>query len=170
MPGESSPTRCYPMVIFRNCKLGLHHSPVLLVELALAAWGVKAEDTIFNHCFHILACNLGPMEMTCAAHIVTKRACLRDILIKGLQHARPSLAWPDTIEAWVGTPDQGITRLANRAAPATDWKAWGSPDWPDWQQIGSAWDGAPAEPETDWNAAAHGRQTGCNSSSSSMDQ
>ena len=61
-PGSHSHTKCFPWVVARHCYLGMQHHPLICIELALAAWGRKAELDMASLGPPILACSLGALE------------------------------------------------------------------------------------------------------------
>ena len=64
-PGQPAHCKCIPWVVGRICNLSMIHHPLLVVELALAAWGMKVEETMLDlqlNAKDILECNLGLLE------------------------------------------------------------------------------------------------------------
>ena len=61
-PGRHHHTKCFPWVVARRCYLGMQHHPLICIELALAAWGRRAEIEMANLGPPILACSLGALE------------------------------------------------------------------------------------------------------------
>ena len=64
-PENPSHRKRIPWVMGRMCNLSMIHHPLLIVELALAAWGMKVEEAMLDlelNAKEIFECNLGLLE------------------------------------------------------------------------------------------------------------
>lgn len=108
-PGQHSHTKCYPWVIGNFCKTGMHHPPLILIELAFGAWEQRAEDLLPKIDADILACNMGAMArpglgMTSdSPEAVRKmREEVREPLLESLRLSGQSADWIEVIDTWIG--------------------------------------------------------------------
>ena len=112
-PGRYSHTKCYPWVISQYCKTGMHHPPLILVELALGAWGMKAEEHLPRFGNDLLACNLGAMESPGNSATPLALRKMRADVVKPMCQALCRAGQPETwlglMNAWAGDPADAPT-------------------------------------------------------------
>ena len=144
-PGEHSHTKCIPWVMGKTCNLSMIHHPVLIIELALAAWGMKVEKVLPSLEDQVLACKLGLLGKH-GLNLFTKRQTAAVALKAALPERFHSL-----LSEWV-----------ERCRPAVETDLWGNPlstptaaeeesQVPEVPNMGTAYHGRQTLPEQCWS-------------------
>ena len=108
-PGQFSHTECYPWVIGKHCGLGMHHNPLIVVELALAAWGKLAETNMPAFGPERTQCNIGPLHHSFGPHWLHMRTTMEEELKVALQAGHASQDWTSYLNSWACHVKHGET-------------------------------------------------------------
>ena len=88
-PGqEPRHTLCIPCVLRPNSSFRVQHQPTILVELALAAWGIPVESWLRQPGPHTLTCGLGALDPS-PIQSAEQRKAVTGMLSKALQSTWP---------------------------------------------------------------------------------
>ena len=103
-PGPYSHTKCYPWVIGNFCKTGMQHPPLILIELAMAAWEMTAEVSLLDIEPSSLACKMGAMsrpgpDMTPEALLKMRQEVGTPMLDSLMKDGQPG-SWQDDVAEW----------------------------------------------------------------------
>ena len=150
-PGPYSHTKCYPWVIGNLCKTGMHHPPLILIELAMGAWEMTAEVSLPKIEQSSLACKLGAMsrpgpDMTREALLHLREEVGRAML-EDLERAMQPQSWIGLVKKWQASVNERLP--ADRPG---HWQT--TPDRPDDRPDAAAADGGEMPPKED-AAALH---------------